>query len=91
MATYYISHVRLEPGPGIHPHNHIAAVKLTNGQAITRSAVIKAIYAGDRFYTNANPPAAVYVHACPYCRAHDYITTHPDNTTANNLLHLPKF
>lgn len=91
MATYYISHVRLEPGPGLFAHEHIEQVKLTDGQVVTRAVVIQAIYAGNQFYTYANPPAAVYVHPCPYCRAHDYITTHPDNTKINNLLNLQKF
>lgn len=90
MATYVISAVHLVPGPGTR-HDHIGSVKLTTGDVELRSIVIAKIRAGNRYVTNANPPALVYVHPCPYCAASDYITTHPDNTATNNLLHLPKF
>ena len=91
MGTFIISAVHLERAPGA-AHDHIARVKLT-GQTrdYARSEIIYAIKAGDRFITNAQPPANVYVHACPYCGASDYITTHPDSTATNNLLSLPKY
>jgi hypothetical protein len=91
VATYSITEVHLEKAPGA-THDHIARVKLLNHtQDYARSAIIKSIYEGNEFYTYANPPARVYVHRCPHCRASDYITTHPDDTTTNNLLDLPKY
>jgi len=80
MGTFYISAVHLERAPNA-THNHIARVRLLNQQRdYSRREIIYAIKAGDRFYTNATPPALVYVHPCPHCYANDYITTHPDNT-----------
>jgi hypothetical protein len=64
---------------------------LSGGAVLPRATVIAKIRAGDQFFTNAQPPARVYVHPCPHCGAWDYITTHPDSTPQNNLLHLPKF
>jgi hypothetical protein len=91
MATYSITAVHLEKAPGA-THDHIARVKLLHQHGdYARSQIIGWIRAGHLFYTYANPPARVYVHACPYCRASDYITTHPDSTTKNNLLDLPKY
>lgn len=90
MATYSIKAVRLERAPGA-SHDHIAYVKLTTDEVLARSTVISRIKAGNRFITNATPAANVYVHSCPFCGASDYITTHPDGTATNNLLHLPKF
>ena len=51
----------------------------------------KKIRAGDVFVTVGSPPGYVYVHSCPHCASGDYITTHPDATPTNNLLHLPRF
>jgi hypothetical protein len=91
MATYSITAVHLERAYGA-SHDHIARVQLLNQPGdFSRAEVIASIYRGDRFFTYANPPAQVYVHACPFCRASDYITTHPDNTPTNNLLNLPKY
>lgn len=90
MAHYVISAVRLERAPG-GTHDHIASVKLTNGVVETRTTVIRNITNGDVYVTNATPPARVYIYPCPHCRASDYITTHPDSSTTNNLLHLPRF
>jgi hypothetical protein len=91
MSTFSITAVHLERAPGA-THDHIARVRLLrHGQDYSRAQIIKGILAGDRYFTYANPPALVYVHACPFCRASDYITTHPDNTATNNLLHLPKY
>jgi hypothetical protein len=91
VATYAISAVHLVPAIAPLTHPHIGSVRLTTGQVLERSTVIAKIRAGERFVTNANPPGLVYVHPCPYCKAHDYITTHPDYTPTNNLLSLPKF
>jgi Protein of unknown function (DUF3892) len=92
VATYIISAVRTGPVAVPVVHQHIEAVKLTSGTVFTRSQVIAMIRVnGDTFVTNANPPGRVYVHPCPHCRYHDYITTHPDYTATNNLLHLPRF
>jgi Protein of unknown function (DUF3892) len=90
-GTYYIEAVRLEPGWGQTRHQHIGYVRLTTGIVLDRATVIMRIRMGERFFTNASPPALVYVHSCPHCGASDYITTHPDYTTTNNLLHLQKF
>jgi hypothetical protein len=91
VATYSITAVHLERAPGA-THDHIARVKLLNAEEdYPRSDIIHWIRAGHRFFTYAARPALVYVHACPHCLARDYITTHPDNTTTNNLLDLPKY
>ena len=91
MGTFSITAVHLERAPGA-THDHIARVMLLNQvRDYSRAEIIYAIRAGDQFYTYANPPALVYVHSCPQCYADDYITTHPDNTTKNNLLDLPKY
>jgi hypothetical protein len=91
VATEYISKVRLEPKPFPSRHDHIALVMLRSGTIEARSTVIARIRRGDSYYTAASPPASVYVHPCPHCKAHDYITTHRDSTPTNNLLNLPKF
>jgi hypothetical protein len=91
MVTYHIDKKRMASPIPPGPHNHIAAVHLTNGQAITRQAVIDAINRGDFFYTYGAGQAQVVVRACPFCNAPDYITTLPDTTTTNNLLSLPDF
>jgi hypothetical protein len=91
MAQFSITAVHTERAPGA-AHEHIASVKLLgHTQDYARSRIIASIKAGDVFYTYANPPALVYVHSCPYCAESDYITTHPDNTTKNNLLDLPRY
>lgn len=91
MASYTINAVRKEPAAVPVVHQHIAAVRLSSSQSLTRAQVISCIRAGDTFTTVGNPPGRVYVHACPYCHSGDYITTHPDNTTTNNLDNLPLF
>jgi hypothetical protein len=91
VNTFFITEVHLERAPGA-THDHIARVRIANQtRDYARSEIIYAIRAGDRFLTNAQSPAQVYVHPCPYCSASDYITTHPDATATNNLLHLPKY
>jgi len=91
MATFSITEVHVERAPGA-SHDHIARVRLLgHTRDYSRAEIINAIVAGDVFYTYATPPALVYVHACPYCYASDYITTQPDNTPTNNLLDLPRY
>ena len=72
-------------------HEHIESVKPTAGNVLSRGQVIAMIRGGDTFNTAGNPPARVYVHNCPHCGTGDYITTHPDSTPTNNLLHLPRY
>jgi hypothetical protein len=91
LTTHFIEAVHLVPGASPKAHEHIESVKLTTGEGVLRSAVISGLRAGDLYFTNASPPAAVYAHVCPFCGASDYITTIPDSTTANNLLSLPRF
>ncbi len=90
MANKLITKVHIIPS-GYSTHEHIGSVMLTNGTVETRAMVINNIYGGDHYATNVLPPAGVYVHACPWCGARDYITTHPDSTATNNLLSLPRF
>jgi uncharacterized protein DUF3892 len=91
MSTYYISAVHMERAPDA-THDHIGRVKILGAEGdYTRAQIIVWIYEGHEFYTNAVPPALVYVHSCPHCGAWDYITTHPDDTTTNNLLSLPRY
>ncbi|MDQ2983828.1 MAG: DUF3892 domain-containing protein [Actinomycetota bacterium] len=91
MSTFSITEVHLERAPGA-THDHIARVKLLgHTQDYSRQQIINSILGGDMFFTYARPPAQVFIHECPHCRASDYITTHPDNTPRNNLLHLPKY
>jgi hypothetical protein len=90
-ATYYISAIHLERAPDA-THYHIGRVKLLDCEGdYSRAQIIVWIYEGNLFYTNADPPALVYIHPCPHCGAWDYLTTHPDGTTVNNLLSLPQY
>ena len=92
MATHTITAVHLEPAYAPSTHEHIARVRIAGHTSdYSRAQVIAAIRGGDRFFTNAVPPALVYVHRCPHCAASDYITMHPDATATNNLLHLPRY
>jgi hypothetical protein len=91
VAMYSITAIHTEQAAGA-MHEHIARVRLLGQTSdFARSAIIAAIRGGEVFYTYANPPARVYVHRCPYCAAGDYLTTHPDATTTNNLLDLPRY
>lgn len=92
MATYVIVAVRKSTVHAPLHHEHIEAVKTSQGTVLTRAQVIAKINANtDQFVTAGNPPGRVYVHRCPHCGTGDYITTHPDSTPTNNLLHLPPF
>jgi Protein of unknown function (DUF3892) len=73
-------------------HQHIVAVELSNGIKwdVYPTAVAK-IRQGIQFYTYAGGRrAVVYAKACGRCR-NPYLTTSPDDTTANNLDYLPLF
>lgn len=91
MSTYIITAVHTSHQQWPHHHEHIESVRLSNGSELTRAQVIMSIRAGNSFLTAGTPHGSVYVHRCPHCTSGDYITTHPDSTTANNLLHLPRF
>ena len=91
MATFIITAVRTSHVQWPQHHEHIEAVRLSNGATVTRAQVIASTRAGNSFLTAGTPHGSVYVHHCPRCATGDYITTHPDSTTANNLLHLPRF
>jgi alkyl hydroperoxide reductase subunit AhpF len=91
VTTHIITTVRTSHAQWPHHHEHIEAVQLSNGATLTRAQVIASIRAGNSFLTAGTPYGSVYVHHCPHCAAGDYITTHPDSTTANNLLHLPRY
>lgn len=95
MATYEITKVRTEQPYGA-AHEHISMVELSNrtDQRFSRETIIADLRNpyGDRYYTyGAGVKADVVVRGCPYCTFGSYITTLPDNTTQNNLLHLPRF
>jgi hypothetical protein len=90
MATF-ITEVHMERAPGA-SHEHIGRVKLQGyTHDLPRSEIISRIFKGEVFYTYANSPTLVYVARCPHCSAGDYLTTHPDSTTLNNLLELPRY
>ena len=91
MAAYIIVAVRVGAHPAPYIHEHIESVRLSNRTILTRAQVIAKIRARDTFTTAGIPPGRVYVHNCPQCGTGDYITTHPDSTPTNNLLHLPRF
>lgn len=91
MASYTINAVRKEPAAAPIVHQHIAAIRTTTGQTMSRAEVIRKISLRDTFTTVGNPRGRIYVHPCPYCHSGDYITTHPDHTTTNNLDNLPLF
>jgi hypothetical protein len=91
MARYVISAVHMVRAPNA-THDHIGRVKLLgHTNDYPRASIIQSIREGNEFVTNATPQAHVYVHDCPWCDAHDYITTHPDATATNNLLQLPHY
>jgi Protein of unknown function (DUF3892) len=93
MATFEIVKVRTVKPQGA-AHEHITAVQVAGGYEWSKHTVIRDLRDphGDRYYTwGGGVRANVIVRSCPHCTAHDYITTEPDYTTANNLLHLPRF
>lgn len=85
--------VRTEPGWGSTSHEHITAVRLSDGTAEARSLVIHNIkYNRVQYWTRGRGiTAEVVVRGCPNCAFGEFITTLPDSTTVNNLLHLPRF
>ena len=91
MAAYTIVAVHVGGFAAPFVHEHIESVRLNTGPTLTRGQVIAKLRAGDTFSTVGNPPGRVYEHNCPHCGTGDYITTHPDSTPTNNLLHLPRY
>jgi hypothetical protein len=86
-----ITKVRTEQPPG-YSHEHIAEVELSDGTREMRSTVISNINRGKHYWTSGGGMVAdVIVAGCPICYSGNYITTAPDTTTANNLLHLRRF
>lgn len=95
MPSYQITKVQTERPPGA-THEHISMVELTNriDQRFSRATIVRDLRDpnGDRYYTyGGGEQTTVVVRGCPYCAFSDYITTLPDDTTANNLLHLDRF
>ncbi len=95
MSTFQITAVRVEKTAS-DPHDHIVRVQINNNPEfeLSRTTVVNDLRDpnGDRYYTYAGGEYAdVYVAYCPRCSFRDYITTHPDSTTKNNLLSLPRF
>jgi hypothetical protein len=95
MATYRITAISTAYSLG-GTHEHIERVELNDNPncRISRHTVAADLrdVNGDRYYTlGGGKRADVMVMTCPACSFRDYITTRPDQTTANNLLHLPRF
>lgn len=74
-------------------HQHLEGVCITGGTHHTRRQVVDSINAGNVWVTSAGGITALIkpIRWCPRpaCIASPYITTAPDNTTANNLENLP--
>lgn len=93
MSNFEITAVRVEK-TAADPHDHIVRVQINNNFELGRATVVADLRDpnGDRYYTyGGGEYADVYVASCPRCSFRDYITTHPDSTTKNNLLKLPRF
>lgn len=95
MSTFRIYEVRVERTRG-DSHEHITEVAISaSGPARLTVAVVASDIRdpnGDRYITyGGGERADVLVRTCPHCAFRDYITTHPDSTTKNNLLSLPRF
>lgn len=93
MSTFQINAVRVAR-TSYDPHEHIVAVRVGNNLDLSLSTVVGDLRNphGDRYITfGGGVRAAVYVRRCPRCTFRDYLTTHPDSTTKNNLLFLPRF
>jgi len=94
-SIYRITAVRVET-TAEDPHEHITRVRIgldtTTGRS--REALVSDLSdpRGDRYDTFANGELTdVVLRTCPTCPATDYITTRSKNTTANNLLELPRY
>lgn len=95
MSTYRIYQVRVEKTDD-DPHDHITMVRISDedkgGFSVAVVAADLRNPEGDRYITyGGGERADVLVRTCPHCTFRDYITTHPDSTTTNNLLSLPRF
>jgi Protein of unknown function (DUF3892) len=92
VASFQIVAVRTEDSES-GQHEHISMVKTSGGGEWTRETVIYDIRHGsDSYYTEVDGTRAeVIVVECPRCTFSDYIKTTADDTTADNLLSLPRF
>jgi hypothetical protein len=94
-STFRITAVRVETTTD-DPHEHVARVRIgfdTNAD-VSREALVSDLKdpKGDRYDTFAvGELTEVVLRACPACPVTDYITTKSQNTTANNLLELPRY
>jgi len=78
------------------PHEHVARVRigLDKSAGRSRATLVSDLEDphGDRYDTFANGELTdVVLRTCPACPATDYLTTKSKNTTANNLLDLPRY
>jgi Protein of unknown function (DUF3892) len=94
-STYRITAVRVETTAD-DPHEHIARVRigLDTSAGRSRETLVSDLKdpQGDRYDTFANGELTdVVLRTCPACPATDYLTTKSKNTTANNLLDLPRY
>lgn len=89
MATYQITHVRVE-SPGTH-EQHITQVKLSGGTVETRTQVHDYIKLGHVYYYTVGGGKTAQVEAVTSSQGTKYIKTKPDSTIKDNLLSLPRF
>ena len=94
-STYRITAVRVET-TAEDPHEHISRVRIgfDSGAGLSRETLVSHLKdpRGDRYDTFGNGELTeVVLRSCPRCPATDYITTTSDNTSANNLLDLPRY
>jgi hypothetical protein len=94
-STHRITAVRVETTAD-NPHEHIARVRigLDTSAGLSHETLVSDLKdpKGDRYDTFANGELTdVVIRTCPTCSAADYITTRSQNTTANNLLELPRY
>lgn len=75
-------------------HEHIEGVCTADGAHLTRADVASRIDAGEPWYSSGGGTLVRIkkISGCPVtgCPATPYITTAPDDTTANNLENLPR-
>jgi hypothetical protein len=94
-STYRITAVRVEATHDDR-HEHVVRVRigLDTSAGLSRETLVSNLKdaKGDRYDTFANGELTdVVLRSCPKCPATDCITTSSRNTTANNLLELPRY
>jgi Protein of unknown function (DUF3892) len=93
MATYTVTHVRLEWSDQGGRHQHVRGVCTMGSGYYARKEVVDSISTGNEWRTFADGDYARIrpVASCnhPGCEATPYITTGADATAANNLDNLP--